>query len=101
MTLASPGAYAALSFLCAAANGPVTNRCIIQHADGVNEVANVEILDWATNVFVPPAWTANSIINIADRTTTNANGGTPCLFSADFSLSDPSPVTNINVSWFK
>src|SRR6185436_4281121 len=77
VTLASPGSYAALSFLCAAANGQVTNRCIIQHLDGGNEVANVRILDWATNVSVLPAWTANSVINISDRTITNANGGTP------------------------
>src|SRR5437660_10132027 len=28
------GAYSALSFLCAAGHGPVTNQCVINHANG-------------------------------------------------------------------
>jgi hypothetical protein len=97
---ATPASYASLSFLGASANGPVTNRCIIQHLNGINEVANIKVLDWNTNQAVTAAWVANGAVNIADRSFTNENAGIPALFSTDFNLANSSPVTNINVSWF-
>jgi hypothetical protein len=99
-TFATPGTYGALSFLCAAAPGFVTNRIIIQHVDNtLNEVKTVGIPDWNSTGTV--AWDANGAIILDSRTFTNLYAGVPGLFVIDVTVNSGSPITNLNVSFFR
>ncbi len=46
LTLATPAAYSALSFLSATANNNVTNQVIIQFQDGTSETNTFVSRDW-------------------------------------------------------
>jgi hypothetical protein len=90
----APASFSALSLLTAAAHGPVTNRCIVNHADGTLETNSFISPDWYDAA--PPAFTANGRVSISTKLVDAVNAGSPRLFSADLPLADAaSPVTNI------
>ncbi len=96
LTIASPAAYSALSFLSTCANGGagVTNQAIMQYADGTSETNTFISYDWFANL--PYAFTASGRTDV-NRRTVNAVGSTnPKLFEAQFALGNTtSPVTNV------
>jgi len=95
--------YGAFAFLTAGGNigsgNVMTNICILQHLDGVNETNLFYGYDWF-NGQVAPAFTANGRVNMYSRTVNNLNNNYPRLFESYFPLSDTSsPVTNIEVMY--
>jgi hypothetical protein len=101
ITPASPAPYNAFALLTAGGNigtgNKMTNYCIMQHADGVNETNLFYGYDWFEGT-VPGfvAWVANGRVNMHDRTVNNLGNGNPKLFETYFQLTDgASPVTNI------
>ena len=46
ITLAAPGPFGVLSLLCTAGHGPVTNQCVIHHANGLSETNTFIVSDW-------------------------------------------------------
>ena len=102
IAVATPTNYSAFALLTAGGNiggGAMTNRCILQHQDGVNETNLFYGYDWYNSV-IPPAWISNGRVSEYDRTLNTINGGNPKLFESYFTLSDiGSPVTNIVVQF--
>ena len=93
-----PPRCARLSFLTAAARGPVTNRCIIQHLDGTAE----------TNRFVAPDWLDSTdfalgvggSVKLTRRLVETRAANGPFLFAADVNLvNTASPITNLVVNF--
>jgi hypothetical protein len=91
---ATPAAYAALSFLCAAGRGPVTNQCVISYANGSTE----------TNVFVIPKWfdgsspafVADGALNLNIRMVDSVGANNPRLYAVDVPLANSAnAVTNV------
>ena len=77
----------------------MTNLCILQHLDGVNETNLFYGYDWFETT-VTPAFIANGRVNMYSRTVNQLNNNLPRLFETYFSLNDASsPVTNIMVLW--
>jgi hypothetical protein len=94
ITLATPAAYGGLSLLCAAGNGPVTNRCVIHHANGISETNVFVVSDWLSNSVA--AFSLNGRVNIDNRVIDQLNGGFPRLFACDFAVTNTSnPITNV------
>lgn len=101
ITPANPTNYSAFAFLTAGGNiggnNVMTNICILQHKDGVNETNLFFGYDWY-NGSIPPAYISNGRVNMNDRSQNTINGGNPKLFESYFALNDiASPVTNIVV----
>ena len=101
ITPAAPAPYSAFSFLTAGGdiggNNVMTNICILQHQDGVNETNLFYGYDWYNNA-VPPAFISNGRVNMYSRTvnTINSSPQNPRLFESYFLLADTSSaVTNI------
>jgi hypothetical protein len=105
MTPASPASYSALSFLTAGANigGQMTNICIIQHADGVNETNYFLGYDWFDSSHPGAiALDGNGRVSMQNRTVNQVGNTVPYLFESYFTLQDTtSPVTNIVVKYFE
>ncbi|HEX7652611.1 MAG TPA: LamG-like jellyroll fold domain-containing protein, partial [Verrucomicrobiae bacterium] len=98
----NPAPYSAFSLLTAGGsiigNNVMTNLCILQHADGVNETNLFFGYDWY-NTAVAPAYVANGRVNMNARTL-DTGLGNPKLFESYFTLTDvSSPVTNIVVKY--
>lgn len=94
----APPRCARLSFLLAAARGPVTNRCVIQHLDGTAETNRFVAPDWFDTAAC--AFAINGSVKLTRRfvDTRQANG--PSLFAADVNLANTaSPITNLVVSY--
>ncbi|HEY3862234.1 MAG TPA: LamG-like jellyroll fold domain-containing protein [Verrucomicrobiae bacterium] len=110
VTLQNPGIYTALSFLtCGASIGStstMTNYCIIQHSDGVNESNLFFGYDWF-NGNQPFAYIANERCNIGSSTSTigrdvqNLNSTDPRLFESEFQTTDYTPITNVVVGYLQ
>jgi hypothetical protein len=93
--------YGGFAFLTAGGNiggnNVMTNVCILQHSDGVNETNLFYGYDWY-NSQVTAAFIANGRVNMMDRAVNTVGGGNPKLFESYFTLNDTaSPVTNIEV----
>jgi hypothetical protein len=105
ITPVSPANYSSFAFLTAGGNvggTPMTNICILQHADGVNETNLFLGYDWFDqNHNGAIALYGNGRVNMYSRTVNNVNnGGLPYLFETYFLLTDTtSPVTNIVVMY--
>jgi hypothetical protein len=100
---ALPASYSAFALLTAGGNigssSQMTNLCVLQHANGVNE----------TNIFLGYDWfdgnhpgaialKGNGRVNLYNRTVNNVGNQFPYLFESFFLLNDTtSPVTNIMV----
>ncbi|HTV42418.1 MAG TPA: LamG-like jellyroll fold domain-containing protein, partial [Candidatus Sulfotelmatobacter sp.] len=106
ITPVTPAAYTGLAFLTAGGDigsgSVMTNVCIIQHADGVNETNLFYAYDWF-NQSLPTAiaWESNGRVYMNSRSLNNlGNQGLPYLFESYFPLADTaSPVTNIAVQY--
>jgi hypothetical protein len=77
----------------------MTNFCILQHADGVNETNLFYAYDWYfTNSSV--AFVANGRVNMYSRTINTLGQGNPKIFETFFPLTDTtSAVTNIMLQY--
>jgi hypothetical protein len=101
---ASPASYSSFAFLTAGGNvggTPMTNICILQHQDGVNETNIFLGFDWFDqNHPGAIAYKAGGRVNLADRSVNQLGNGFPYLFETYFLLNDTtSPVTNIVVKY--
>jgi hypothetical protein len=102
LTLANPATYTALSILSSDANGLVTNRCIMQYADGTSDTNTFVSQDWF-NVN-PYAFSTLGRVNLDNPAINNDPGHTgtanPRLYEAQFGLNNTtSPLTNILLSF--
>ena len=99
ITPVTPAAYSAFAFLTAGGNAGagMTNICILQHQDGVNETNIFLGFDWFDNNHNGSiALKGNGRVNMASRTVNNVGNNYPYLFETYFLLNDvSSPVTNI------
>lgn len=94
LTPATPAAYTALSFLCAAGHGPVTNQCIVTHANGFSETNTLVIPDWFDSA--PAAFVSSGDLNLNIRAVDSVGANNPRLFGVDLPLANTtSPVTNV------
>ena len=94
----APARYARLSFLTSAAQGPATNRCIVQHSDGTSETNNFVVPDWFDTA--PRAFGASGRVMLNRRLVDSLKVNGPNLFAADLALVNTvSPVTNLVVSF--
>ena len=107
VTPVTPVAGTAIALLTAGASitsGHVmTNLCILQHANGVNETNTFFGYDWFESV-VPPAFRANGRVNSQYANLANlfptSGPQYPCLFETIFPLIDTvSPITNTIVQY--
>lgn len=104
---ATPTNYSTFAFITAGGNvggTPMTNVCILQHADGVRETNVFLGIDWFSSSFNSSiAFKASGRVNISSRTldsVNSANSGPPYLFETYFIVNDiTSPVTNIVVKY--
>jgi hypothetical protein len=95
--LVAPAPYSALSFLTASAHGPVTNRCVISHADGRSETNEFVSPDWLGNS--PAAFATQGRVSVSTRLIDNLGSGSPRLYAVDVPLTNTaSPVTRIRLA---
>ena len=99
ITLVTPAAFTALSFLDAAGNGPVNPTVIVHHQNGFSETNALAIFDWFGSS--TPIYTPNGRVDVGsgvwDQANAATNGGDR-LFASDLPLSDTvSPVTSIDL----
>jgi len=98
ITPATPAAYAALSFLCAAGHGPVTNQCVISHANGSTETNVFAIPDWFDTS--PSAFIGNGAVNLNIRMVDSVGANNPRLYSVDVPLANTvSAITNVTFTF--
>lgn len=98
ITPVTPGAYSALSFLSATANGNVTNSCTVQYQDGTEETKVFISRDWFNNT--PWAYLVGGRINTSSKVFDAVNTQNPRLYEAQFALGNTvSPVTNVVLTW--
>lgn len=99
ITLVTPTAYFALSFLDAAGNGPVNPLVVVHHQNGFSETNVLPIVDWfdsSTPMYIP-----NGRVQVQSgqwSQQTFAQNGADRLFASDIVLADTvSPVTTIDL----
>ena len=98
LTPTTPSAYAVLSFLCAAGHGPVTNDCVIYHANGFSETNALIIPNWFDGI--PSAFIAGGDLNLNIRAVDSVGANNPRLYSVDVPLANTaSPVTNVSLTF--
>jgi hypothetical protein len=98
ITPATPAAYTALSFLCAAGHGPVTNQCVIGHANGSVETNFFVIPNWFDSS--SPAFVANGDLNLNIRMIDSVGANNPRLYAVDVPLANTaSAVTNVSFNF--
>lgn len=101
---ASPASFSSFAFLTAGGNvggTPMTNICVLQHQDGVNETNLFLGFDWFDNNHPGAiAFKAGGRVNLYNRTVNQIGNNFPYLFETYFVLADTgSPVTNIIVKY--
>jgi hypothetical protein len=97
LTPVNPAAFAALSFLCAAGRGPVTNECVINHANGLSQTNTLIVPNWFDGL--APVFVSNGSLDLGTRIvdSTSAN---PRLYAIDIPLANTvSAVTNVVVTF--
>lgn len=104
ITPASPAPYYSFALLTAGGNvggNPMTNICVLQHADGVNETNLFYGYDWFDNNHPGAiAYKAGGRVNFSGRSVNQIGNNYPYLFESYFLLNDTtSPVTNILVMY--
>ncbi|HWW00531.1 MAG TPA: hypothetical protein VNZ64_12600 [Candidatus Acidoferrum sp.] len=96
LTSMVPARAAALSFLGAAGNGPVTVGCQVHHADGNTETNWFLLQDWLSAT--PAALPVNGRVNLDFRTVDLVNGSG--LFAKDIALTNTnSPVASLVLTY--
>lgn len=99
LTLTTPAAYSALSFLAASGNGAVVVGYSVTHADGTSETGTFTSPDWFDSA-APAALIANGRVDASTGAYANVDSGNPKLFGIDVTLSNAgSPVTSITLSF--
>jgi len=104
ITPVSAAPYSAFAFLTAGGNiggNPMTNICILQHKDGVQETNFFLGFDWFDNNHNGAiAYKAGGRTDVSSRGVNQINNNYPYLFETYFVLKDTgSPVTNIVVQF--
>ncbi len=95
LTLATPAAYAGLSFLESGGNNGVSFSYAVHHQNGATDIGTKSIPDWFNGS--NPAWTANGRVDVGSFSFSAVNGGNPRLYSMDITLLNASsPVTSID-----
>ncbi len=100
ITPVTPAAYTGLAFLTAGDNialGTMSNTCVVQHQDGVNETNWLFIYDWTNSSEPDIAFQATEALNIGSRTLSAAV--IPVLFESFVAVVDTTAVTNIIVGY--
>jgi hypothetical protein len=98
ITPATPAAYTALSFLCAAGHGPVTNQCVISHANGSTETNVFFIPNWFDGS--SPAFIADGALNLNIRMVDSVGANNPRIYAVDVPLANTaSAVTNVTFNF--
>lgn len=98
LTLATPRAAAALSFLTAAGNGPGEMQAVINHQDGSTETKTVISPDWFGGTEI--VYTANGRVNVESGLFDSLNSGNPRLYFVDVLLDNAtSPITSIDLTY--
>ena len=99
ITLVTPTAFYALSFLDAAGNGPVNPVVIVHHQNGTSETNVLTVVDWfdtSTPMYIP-----NGRVQVESgqwSQQTFAQNGANRLFASDIVLADTvTPVTSIDL----
>lgn len=99
ITLVTPTAASALSFLTAAGNGPVNPVVIVHHQNGSSETNIITVVDWFSGS--APAFIPNGRVSVDSgqwSQQTFAQTGANRLFSSDLPLVEVvSPVTSIDL----
>src|ERR1043166_1993599 len=94
LVLASPTAYAKLSFLESGGNNGVTCSYVVHHQTGATDTGSFSIPDWYNGA--SPAWTANGRVDVGTFAFSSVNGNNPRLYGLDITLvNSNSPVTDI------
>lgn len=97
LTLLTPTACSALSFLTASGHGPVTNQCVIGHSDGRFETNSFVSPDWLGTT--PAAFTAHGRVSVSTKLADQINAESPRLYAVDLAvLYTNSPVSRIVLS---
>jgi hypothetical protein len=98
ITPITPAAYSALSFLCAAGHGPVTNQCVISHANGTAETNLFVIPNWFDSS--PAAFVSSGDLDLNIRTVDSVGANNPRLYAVDIPLANTvSAVTNVTFNF--
>jgi hypothetical protein len=96
LTLASPKAYSALSFLTSAGGGAVTISYTVNHEDGSADSGVFVSPDWFNGD--NPAVIANGRVGVQNGALDAVGGNNPRLYSVDILLDNTaSPVTSIDL----
>lgn len=99
ITLVTPTAFTALSFLDAAGNGPVRPVVVVHHQNGNSETNTINIVDWfdgSTPTYIPNGRVAVDTAQWSQQTF--QTNGADRLFASDILLADTvSPVTTIDL----
>jgi hypothetical protein len=98
LTPATPAPYEALSFLCSAGHGPVTNECVLTYANGSSQTNTLVIPSWFDAA--PAAFIASGDLDLNTRFVDSVGSNSPRLFGIDLPLANTvSAVTNITLSF--
>lgn len=96
ITLDSPSAYSALSFVACSGNGPVTINYTVHHADSTTDTGSFSTQDWFSGG--GQAVTVNGRLDVQSLAFNSVGSGSPKIYSADVSLANTnSPVTSITL----
>ena len=97
LILGTPTACSALSFLTASGHGPLTNQCVVRHADGTFETNRFVSPDWLGSE--PAALTTHGRVSVSTRLADRVNTQGPRLYAVDVPLAlTKSPVTQVALS---
>ena len=97
LTPQNPAAFAALSFLCAAGRGPVTNECVIKYANGSSQTNTLIVPNWFDGP--APVFISNGVLDLDNRIV-NSITANPRLYAIDIPLANSvSAVTNVVVTF--
>jgi hypothetical protein len=98
LTLKTPTAFGALSFLTSGGNGGCIFRYTVHHQDGTSETATLPSADWFNGA--NPAYTANGRVNAQTYTADNIDSDNPRLYGKDATLTNgSSPITSIDLAY--
>ncbi|HEU5069997.1 MAG TPA: immunoglobulin domain-containing protein [Verrucomicrobiae bacterium] len=96
VTLTTPTAYSALSFLMTSAGGATTINYTVHHSGGADETGTLGVPDWFDNTTGPRAWNINGRVNVDNGGLDNVSNNVPNLCYKDIFLTDTvNPVTSI------
>jgi hypothetical protein len=92
-----PASYSVLSFLTAAASGPMTNQCVITHSNGRTETNSFVAPDWLGQS--APALTTHARVNVSTKFIDQMGPDGPRLYAVDMPITqNTNPITRIRIS---